>query len=314
MNTTIDWLMGGDPAIRWQVMRDLLDAPESAWQAERQRTLNEGWGARYLARQDPDGRWGGGIYSPKWISTTYTLLTLYQIGIPSEHTGARLGAKLVIDHMLGETCDAQFLKNLKQLDRCIVGMILQLGLYFGIEDDRIAAIVANLMNEIMPDGAWNCRKGRDKDVQHSSFHTTFNVLDGLREYIERGYPAQREAVLAAEHSALEFMLQHQLYKSHRTGEEIHPSFSLLSFPCHWYYDVLRGLEYFARARAPRDPRMQDAVDLLLQKRSEDGRWKIELLHSNKVFFNMETRKGPSHWNTLRALRVQKWWEGKWSLA
>jgi len=313
MDPTIDWLMQSDPAIRWQVMRDLLDAPEAEWQAERQRTLTEGWCARYLAQQDPDGRWGGGIYSPKWISTTYTLLTLYQIGIPAEHAGARRGAKLVIDQMLGETCDTQFLKKLKELDRCIVGMILQLGLYFGIEDERIAAIVTNLMEERMPDGAWNCRKGRDKRVHHSSFHTTFNVLGGLREYLERGYPAQREAVLAAEQSALEFMLQHRLYKSHRTGEEIRPAFGQLSFPFHWHYDVLRGLEYFARANAPRDTRLQDAVDLLLQKRSQDGRWKIEMIYGGKVFFNMETRSGPSRWNTLRALRVLRWWEGKWPL-
>lgn len=309
MDATIDWLMQGDPAIRWQVMRDLLDAPETEWQAERRRTLTEGWGARYLAQQDPDGRWGGGIYSPKWISTTYTLLTLYQIGLPPEHAGARQGARLVIDRILGPACDEAFLKNLKEMDRCIVGMVLQLALYFGIEDERIQAIVTNLMEERMPDGAWNCRKGRDKHVHHSSFHTTFNVLDGLREYLERGYPAQREAVLAAEAGALEFMLQHRLYKSHQTGDEIRPAFGQLSFPFHWHYDVLRGLEYFARANAQRDPRLQDAVDLLLQKRSQDGKWKIELIHSSgKVFFNMETRSGPSRWNTLRALRVLRWWE------
>lgn len=310
MDPTIEWLLEGDPAIRWQVMRDLLDAPEAEWQAERQRTLTEGWGARYLALQEPDGRWGSGIYSPKWISTTYTLLTLYQIGLPPEHAGARRGAQLVIDQMLGETCDEPFLNTLKGMDRCIVGMILQLGLYFGIDEERIAAIVANLMDERMDDGAWNCRKGRDKHVQHSSFHTTFNVLGGLREYLERGHQPQREVVLAAEQHALEFMLEHRLYKSHHTGEEIHPVFGLLSFPFHWHYDVLRGLEYFARAGARHDPRLQDAVDLLIQKRGGDGRWKIEHMYGGKVFFNMETRSGPSRWNTLRALRVLKWWENR----
>jgi hypothetical protein len=308
MNDTIDWLMAGDPAIRWQTMRDLLGAPERDWKAEQQRTAEAGWGARLLALQEPNGGWGGGIYSPKWISATYTLLLLRSLGIPRECAAAQRGARLVLDELLGASCDAAFQRKLADCDRCIVGMILQLAVYFGADDQRVAAIVDNLLGESMPDGGWNCRRHRRPYPHHSSFNTTFNVLDGLREYIELAGGVRREDVLAAERAALELVFQHRLYKSDKTGEVIHKNFTLLSFPPRWHYDLLRGLEYFARAGAPRDSRAQDAIDVLNQRRLDDGRWPVQHKYSGKVFFELETLGRPSRWNTLRALRVLRWWE------
>jgi hypothetical protein len=308
-NDMITWLMAGDPAIRWQTMRDLLDASAEEWRAEQQRTLERGWGAQLLAHQDTDGGWGGGVYSPKWTSATYTLLTLCSIGIPHDCAAALRGARLVLDSLLGSDCDAEFQKKLAACDRCIVGMILQIAVYFGIDDERIEAIVKNLLNERMPDGGWNCRRHRRPEPHHSSFHTTFNVLEGLREYVESGDAPWRAEVLAAEHGALELMLQHRLLKSDKTGEIINPKFTLFSYPYRWHYDVLRGLDFFARIGAACDERLQDAIDLLHERRRKDGLWPVQQKYSGKVFFNMEKIGGPSRWNTLRALRILRWWEG-----
>jgi hypothetical protein len=309
----MEWLLAGDPAIRWQTMRDLLDAPEQEWRAERQRTVESGWGAQLLGLQDAGGSWGGGIYSPKWTSTTYTLLTLRSIGMPRECAAARRGAQLALAELLGTTADLQFHQKLAALDRCIVGMMLQLAVYFKIEDTRVEAIVDNLLSERMPDGGWNCRRTRRPRPRHSSFHTTFNVLDGLREYIECYAGARRDDALAAERRALELMLEHRLYKSDHTGQIIDTKFTKLSFPYRWHYDVLRGLEFLARAGAPRDGRARDAIDLLLEKRRKDGRWAAQQKYAGKVFFDMEPTGGPSRWNTLRALRVLRWWKGTpWS--
>ncbi len=301
------WLLSGDPAIRWQTMRDLLERPESEWQAEQERTQSEGWGARLLEKQDPDGRWGGGLYSPKWISTTYTLLTLRGIGIPRACPQAKRGAAVLLDGMLGKFLDSDFRHNLARMDRCIVGMLLELGVYFQVDDRRIEAIAQNLLDERLPDGAWNCRKGRDRFVHHSSFHTTFNVLEGLRDYLELQSGPLRPALLEAEQQALEFMLQHRLFRSSTTGQVIHPRFATFRYPHRYFYDYLRGLCYFARANAPRDPRLQDAIDLLKKQRREDGCWPTHSRISGLVFFDMEKGKGPSRWNTLRALRVLRWW-------
>ncbi len=262
-DSVIAWLLDGDPAIRWQTMRDLQDAPTRRWRAEQSRTLQEGWGARLLALQAQDGSWGGGIYAPKWTSTTYTLLMLCAIGIPRDHAPAQKAAALVLDKLLGEKRDDTFMHKLAECDRCIVGMTLQLAAYFGIRDARVDAIVENLLAEMMPDGAWNCRHHRKPYPHHSSFHTTFNVLDGLHEWLEATPKhALHNDVLAAEKKALEFMLEHHLFKSDKTGEVIHDKFVVLSWPHRWHYDAFRGLCYFARANAPRDPRLQDAIDLL----------------------------------------------------
>ncbi len=307
MNAPIDWLMTGDPAIRWQTMRDLLDCPAEAWQAEQRLTTSEGWGTALLVLQDADGRWGGGIYTPKWTSTTYTLLTLRDIGIPPDCLPARRGAELVVDTMLGKPGDREFTRRLAACDRCVVGMILQLMVYFNIQDERVEAIVQNLLDERMPDGGWNCRRLRRPRPHHSSFNTTFNVLDGLRDYLEFYPEPRREGVLAAEHSALELTLEHKLYRSDKTGAVIDERFTRLSFPPRWHYDVLRGLCYFARVGAAHDPRLQDAIDLLRRGQDQNGLWHITHQYTGKAFFDMEKPGPPSRWNTLRALRVLRWW-------
>lgn len=305
----ITWLMEGDPAIRWQVLRDLQGAPQDAWQAERQRTLSEGWGARLMGYQAADGSWGGGIYSPKWISTTYTLLQLCAIGIPGDHPPAQKAAELVLDRQLGSQCDEAFLHNLAGLDRCIVGMDLQIAAYFGIQDGRTDAIVENLLAELMPDGAWNCRRHSRPKPHHSSFHTTFNVLEGLRQWLDVSpQHALRSDVLRAEQGALELLLEHRLYKSDKTGEIINSKFTMLSYPHRWHYTVLRGLEYFARINAAHDERLLDAIDLLKHQRRADGFWEVHYKYSGKEYFEMEKLGKPSRWNTLRALRVLQWWE------
>jgi hypothetical protein len=305
----ISWLMEGDPAIRWQTMRDLLDAPAKQWQAEQRKTLTEGWGAQLLAYQDEAGTWGGGVYSPKWISTTYTLLMLRDIGIPRDCAPAQRGAGIVVDDLAGKLDDPQFSKRVANQDRCLVGMALEIGVYFGMDDWRIEAMVDNLLAEVMPDGAWNCRRHKRPFPHHSSFHTTFNVLDGLREYIDL-YKGKRNAdAQAAEHSALELMLQHHLFRSDKTGEVIHEKFALMTYPHRWHYDAFRGLSYFARGNAPRDLRLQDAIDLLLSKRHADCTWPNEYRYSAKEFFRMEgVGQKPSRWNTLRAMRILKWWK------
>jgi hypothetical protein len=188
-------------------------------------------------------------------------------------------------------------------------MALSLAAYFDIRDARLDALVENLLGEGMPDGAWNCRRNRKPKPYHSSFHTTFNVLEGLRTWLETTprHPL-RPAVLEAEKRALEFALEHHLFKSDKTGKVIHPKFTLLTYPPRWHYDALRGLAYFARAAAPREARLQDAVDLLHQHRRADGTWPLHYKYSGKVFFDMERVGQPSRWNTLRALRVLRWWE------
>lgn len=305
---TIEWLLAGDPAIRWQVMRDLLDTPAAQWQAERRRLLESGWARNMLDRQNADGGWGEGTYGPKWTSTTYTLLGLREMGLPGDCAAAQRGARVAIGKLLGETCDAAFLQRLAGFDRCIAGMMLEIGVYFGIKDERIDALVENLLAEQMPDGGWNCLRHRKPEPHHSSFHTTLNVLDGLQEILELRPDAPYAAEVAvAEGRARELLLQHRLFRSDKTGQVIHKNFVQISYPHRWFYDFLRALEHFARAGAARDARLQDGIDLLYQYQTGDGRWRNQVRHSGRLFFVLEPGREPSRWNTLRALRVLRWW-------
>lgn len=307
--SAVDWLLAGDPAIRWQALRDLAGAPAAEWQAERRRTAESGWGAALLARQDADGGWGGGIYSPKWTSTTYTLLTLIDIGIPPDTPAARRGTLLMLDAQLGPPGGPALEQRIADCDRCVVGMMLRIAATYAPDDPRADALAANLLAERMPDGAWNCRRLRKPRPTHSSFHTTLNVLEGLRAYLDaRDTPLCAE-LRAAEREALELLLAHRLFRSDKTGAVIRPEFTQVVYPHRWHYDVLRALAYFARAGAPADPRLQDAIDLLHARRHADGRWSAGKPYSGKVFFHMEGA-GPSRWNTLRALRVLRWWSSQ----
>jgi hypothetical protein len=298
----IDWLLAGDVAIAWQTQRDLLDAPAAVWQPLQQRTLSEGWGAQLLALQEADGGWGGGVYSPKWTSATYTMLTFCDIGAPSDCAQLQRGARFVLERLLGAQCDDAFRRRLADCDRCIVGMILRIAVSFGVDDPRIPAIVENLMEERMGDGGWNCRRQRKERPTHSSFHTTLNVLEGLQAYLDTHQVALRQEVQEAQQGALELLLQHHLYRSDKTGEVIREEWTHPTYPYRWHYDVLRGLAAFARADAARDARLDDALTLLQQRRLADGRWPRGKVYSGREFFRMEGG-GPSRWNTLRALRV-----------
>jgi hypothetical protein len=305
----IEWLMRGDPAVRWQTMRDVLGVGEAAWKRERRRVATEGWGSRLLSLRDPGGTWGGGIYGPKWTSTTYTLLLLRDMGLAPNNAAGAGSARLIADRELGAISDNKFAQRLGGLDQCIVGMDLSLLVYFGGKDARIDVMVEHLLGEQMDDGGWNCARLR-RPCRHSSLHTTMNVLDALAEYVERrrGSPARLAgAVGEAMGRAYEFMLRHRLFRSDRTGKVIRDAFTKFSFPPRWHFDVLRGLDHFRRTSAPRDERLADAIELLLARRGEDGAWKLQNHHKGKEFFRLEQAGRPSRWNTMRALRVLRWW-------
>ena len=311
----IQWLLDGDPAIRWQTLRDVVGAAERTVERERTKVARDGWGARLLARQDPKGTWAGGLssdgglYSPKWTSTIYTMLLLRDFGLAANNGQARKACKLLLDRGLQRDGGINYgiwAKWTHQSETCVTGMVLSILSYFQYDDDRLDTIAGHLLEQQMPDGGWNCR--RPQGATHASVHTTISVLEGLRLYeFRRG--RQIRAVRLAQRRGREFLLVHRLFRSHRTGKIIKPVFIRFSFPPRWHYDILRALDYFQAVGAPRDPRLADAIDIIHGNRREDGRWTLQNLYKGKTYFELERLGAPSRWNTLRALRVLKWWGG-----
>jgi hypothetical protein len=309
-DNVIEWLLDGDPAIRWQALRDLAGAGERTVERERGRVARDGWGARLLAKQDPKGTWAGGqssndgLYSPKWISTTYTMLMLRDFGLSPTSRQAQKACRLLLDGGLQRDGGINYGWRGRS-ETCISGMILSVLSYFEHDDARLDILAGHLLEQQMPDGGWNCR--RPYGATHASVHTTISALEGLRHYeLHRG--RKLRAVRAAQRHGREFLLRHRLFRSHRTGEVIKPDFTLFSFPPRWHYDILRALDYFQAVNSPHDRRLGEAIAIVRASRQTDGRWPLQNRYRGKTYFELERLGAPSRWNTLRALRVLKWWE------
>ena len=295
----ITWLLEGDVSIQYQVHRDLLgsDKPDL-----RNRIATEGWGAKYLSYRKKEGQWGRGFYQPKWISTHYTILDLKHLGILPVHSEIQESVEIILQTQKGPDGGINPSGTIKQSDVCLNGMFLNYASYFGAEERDIESIVDFVIGEQMPDGGFNCQANR-KGAVHSSLHSTISVLEGILEYVMNGYSYQVSAFKKIEIEAREFILQHKLFRSDRTGEIIDKKMLMLSYPSRWKFDILRALDYFQFAGVEYDPRMQDALGVLNKKRRKDGRWPVQAKHPGQTHFEMEKTGGPSRWNTLRALRV-----------
>jgi hypothetical protein len=297
MNVT-DWLLDSDPAIRWQVMRDLLDAPVDEVAAERARVAREGWGAQLLAAQPPNGVWAGGAYFPEWTSTTPTLQLLRAFGLDPTSEEARRAVDLVRANAKWEYDDLPYFDG--EVEPCINGQAVAIGAYFG-QDVRV--IVDRLLTEQMEDGGWNCEQERGST--RGSFETTINVLEGLLES-ERATDAN-PAVAAARRRGEEYLLERRLLRRQSDGELGQRRWLYLAFPNGWHYDVLRVLDYLRGAGVAPHERMAEAIGILESKRDAEGRWPLEHAHHDELLVDMGEREGmASRWITLRALRVMRW--------
>ncbi len=295
----INWLLEGDVSIQYQVRRDLLGEERPDLQA---RIATEGWGAWFLAQRRPDGHWGRGFYQPKWISTHYTLLDLKHLGIHPDHEAIRQSVALVLAQNKGPDGGINPSRAIVQSDVCINGMFLNYGCYFGVEAEGLRSIVDFILGQQLADGGFNCQANRQGAI-HSSMHTTISILEGIWEYAQNGYRYRLGELEQAAAASREFLLQHRLFRSDRTGAIIDKRFLMLSYPSRWFYDILRALVYFQAAGSAYDPRLAEALDVVEKKRRKDGRWSLQARHPGQTHFEMERPGQPSRWNTLRALRV-----------
>ena len=309
--SVIDWLLEGDPAIRWQVLRDLTDAPSGEIAAERARVERDGWGARLLALEDPDGLWDGGACFPAsyahgepgqpWTATMHTLQTLQLLGLDPGSESARRAIRLVAQNGRWEHAGQRYFDG--EVEPCINGRTIETGAYFGVQ---VGDIVDRILAERLADGGWNCEA--ENGSVRSSFDTTINVLDGLLEF-ERATGGSAQ-VRTARQRGEEYLLDRGLFRRKSTGDVVQPAYLEFAFPYYWHYDVLRALDYFRQSDADPDPRMADGIAIVRSKQQPDGRWLLDRIHEGRVHFDIEGGVGmPSRWNTLRGLRVLQWWDG-----
>jgi hypothetical protein len=296
----VKWLLDSDPAIRWQVMRDLTGESVSKIVSERTRVATEGWGAQLLARQSRNGKWGGPREDQGLLITFNSLLVLKDLGLDPTSKQARR----MIDRV--EKLKFQWHDNRPFFDGetepCINGRILGLGSYFKEPNDALAK---QLLGEQLHDGGWNCEAPKSRC---SSFHTTICVLEGLLDYERAG--RKSAAVTKARKRAENYLLERNMFRSLRTGEVIKKRWLRFAYPPFWHYDILRGLDYLRNAGMKPNSRLREAIETVIERRHQNGRWPLNVLHPERIPLEMETEVGrASRWNTLRALRVLHWYNG-----
>lgn len=307
MNTElINWLLSGDPSIQFQAKRDLSGSPKKELEDLQNQIQYKGWGKMFLSHQEDSGMWGGDVYSPKWISTHYTLMTLMRLGLPETNQQARKGCEILLEKGYYPDGGINHFASLDHSETCVTAMTLALLCYFNINDDRVTNLKEFILDQQMEDGGWNCESFNG--AAHSSFHTTLSVLEAIRKH-EKMHKNDSQRIKTARIKAHEFLLRHHLFRSDKTGEVVDQRMTRFSFPPRWKYDIMRALDYFQELNVPHDPRFCDAI-FLIKKKEKDGKWLLQQKHPGLVFFDMEKIGQPSRMNTLRALRILKWWMKK----
>jgi hypothetical protein len=312
MDDVVDYLLTGDPAIRWQVLRDLADAPADDVAAERARVATEGWGARLLGEQGADGLWDGGTYRPGWVdesrpffdawtATHFSLQSLAEYGLDPESPEARRALELVRDNVRWEYNGELYFQG--EAEPCINGIALNVGAYFGQDAVPIAQTLLATQHH---DGGWNCWE--EDAAAPGSFHSTICAIEGLWSWEQRA--GASDEMTAARRRGEEFLLERGLFRRKSTGEIPDLRITLTSSPVRWFYDILRALDYFRMARPERDDRCAEAVELVRSKRLDNGLFRLENTHEGPTLFELEGEHDgfPSRWVTLRALRVLRWWD------
>ncbi|QEH39670.1 hypothetical protein [Chitinophaga sp. XS-30] len=300
----ISWLLEGDVSIQYQTYRDLLDDDRPRL---RKKIESKGWGLQFLSCRHPNGLWGKDFYQPKWTSTHYTLLDLRNTCISPENKIICETLNAIFKNLKGADGGILPVGTVKKSDVCINGMVLNYSSYFHVNEELLKSVVDFLLSEKMKDGGFNCQSNR-KGAVHSSLHSTLSVLEGILEYENSGYKYRLDELRNAKRSSQEFILTHRLFRSDKTGEVINPNFLKLCYPPRWHYDILKAMDYFQFGKVKYDSRMEESIDIIKSKRNKEGLWKLPANYPGQTHFDMEKPGNPSRWNTLRALRVLRFYK------
>ncbi|MDO8337117.1 MAG: squalene cyclase [Microcella sp.] len=313
----LTWMLDSDPALRWQVERDLAGEPPAVWQATRARVATEGMGAEMLAHQDDDGQWAGGAYFPAdfdfdgpeaardagqpWTATTWSLSTLRDWGLdPAALAGT---AERLAANARWEYEDLPYWGG--EVDACINGWTLANGAWLGRDMSDLADWFAE---HEMAEGGWNCEwvEGSTR----ASVHSTINALTSILDWEARTGDTRLRDV---RHRAEEYLLRRRILFRETTGEPLGDWVTRIAYPFRWRHTALRAIDYFRAASlhdgTAADPRLADAVDSVRAARQPDGSWLQERRYPGRVWFEIDVPVGErSPWLTFFGTRALAWWD------
>lgn len=302
----IDWIESSDVSAKYLVSKFLLEKDACKLEELRRNINKAGYGSRLIAYQNPDTYlWGKGVYSPKYISTHYTLLELCQLGASLSEPNIVKAIEILFQEMWKE---AGKVKSYRHQDLCVVAMMLRIGCTANLNDLRINEMIDYILLHQISDGGWNCAWERKPKPKQSSLHTTLSVLEAFNAYIKEGYSYRIKEIKAKIPEGIEYILTKNLFRSVRTKEIIHQDMLIFPFPYGWKYDILRALTIMAELKFDYDERMKEALNIIIERLDEFGRIKANRkpqgLHH--VLYTKANHYCP--FNTQRTLYVIKFYK------
>jgi len=335
----IEWLLKEEnPSVRYFTLRDLSDRREDdrELQAAKAAIPTSKLITEIFSKQKPKGYWEepANPYHPKYKSTYWTIMLLGQLGIDRSDERVRNACEYVFRFQSDEgsfssytperaleeyewlrgkgkslPSPSEFASSLvfEHQYSCLTGNMTASLIRLGYKDDpRVKKALEWLVKIQNNDGGWLCPywKAHVKDT-HSCFYGTICPLEAFSEVPE---VKRTKDMMKTIENGVEFMLMHRLFKADHHGFKIIRSDWLkFGFPLFYRYDILRGLLVMTKLgyNPTKDERLNDAVEVLLQKRCSDGTWILESTPSGRMQTNIEVRGKPSKWITLNALRVLK---------
>ena len=335
-----NWLLEREnPSVRYFTLRDILDYSDKDSEVVEAKAAIRGYNkvSRIFERQRPEGYWESAEqpYHPKYKSTYWQIMILGQLGLDKGDERVRKACEHIFQFQLKdggfttfkeEGAKKEYLwvrekmvererkpplfeawakKKIREYEMsCLTGNVATALIRLGYaSDDRVRRALRWLVEVQNEDGGWLCPywKAHIRD-KHGCFMGTITPLDAFS-----GLPQEYRTpeIEAAIERGVEFLLMHRLFKAdHHQFRVIKEAWLKFSFPC-FFYDILRGLSIVTKLGYSCDKRIDDALEILLQKQDADGRWILESTPSGRMQTNLEQKGKPSKWITLNALKVIK---------
>jgi hypothetical protein len=337
----VEWLLEKEnPSVRYFTLRDLFDKKESDIEVKQTKAAipNSKVISKIFSKQQPEGFWESreNPYHPKYKSTYWQIMTLGQLGIDKTDKRVQKACEFVFGLQLDEGGFSSYtreralqeyewmrtrthLKEKLQPESetwaqslvtehqysCLTGNICTSMLRMGYEaDSKLKKALDWLVKIQNADGGWLCPywKAHIKD-KHACFYGTICPLEAFSEVPQNQRTLEMKDAIE---KGAEFLLMHRLYKADHHGYKIiNRQWLKFSFPWFYGYHILRGLLILTKLGYTEDERMKYSVELLIQKRRQDGTWFLEGAPTGRMQVNIEAVGKPSKWITLNALRAIK---------
>ena len=324
----IDWLLEEDnPSVRYFAMRDILGKPGNNPEVKKAKAtiMTVGPVPAILAAQDKAGFWGNpkSFYKAKYKGTVWQLITLAELGADGNDPRIRNACEFILDSSQdkesGGFSEDTAVKTgggrHSSVYPCLTGnMVFSLIRLGYLDDPRLQRGIEWMTKyQRFDDGDTVAPPGWPYDKYEICWggHTChMGVVKMLKALAEIPVDKRTADVKKAIEAGAEYMLIHHVYKrSHNLKRLSKPGWKKFGFPLMYQTDVLEILGILTRL-GYRDERMQEAIDLMVSKQDNQGRWKLENALNGKFIVDIEENDKPSKWVTLNAIRVLKRFYGK----